>query len=101
MRVIGAALAEAGLAGLGRLTLSRRERMVMVEPRGAGMLLITLRSADEVRAAEFGEAGGEIDAEASAIAETIVKRRAGRFDPATFRDRYQDARRELIEAKMQ
>ena len=101
MRVIGAALAEAGLAGLGRLTLSRRERMVMVEPRGAAMLLITLRSADEVRAAEFGEAGGEIDAEAVAIAETIVKRRAGRFDPATFRDRYQDALRELIEAKMQ
>ena len=34
LRVIGAAMAEAGVAGLGRLTLSRRERMVMVEPRG-------------------------------------------------------------------
>ena len=30
LRVIGAAMAEAGVAGLGRLTLSRRERMVMV-----------------------------------------------------------------------
>ena len=48
-RVISAAMAEAGMAGLGRLTLSRRERMVMIEPRGAGMALITLRAADEVR----------------------------------------------------
>jgi Ku protein len=36
LRVIGAAMAEAGVVGLGRLTLSRRERMVVVEPRGTG-----------------------------------------------------------------
>jgi DNA end-binding protein Ku len=35
-----------------------------------------------------------------AIAETIIKRRSGHFDPATFRDRCQEARRGLIEAKM-
>src|SRR6266542_5542761 len=62
-RVIGAAMAEAGSAGMGRLTLSRRERMVMVEPRGAGMVLITSRAADQVRLAEFGSADGELDAE--------------------------------------
>src|SRR5436305_14442420 len=39
LRVIGAAMAETGVIGIGRLTLSRRERMVMVEPRGAGKLL--------------------------------------------------------------
>jgi DNA end-binding protein Ku len=44
LRVIGAAMAEAGVVGLGRLTLSRRERMVMVEPRGTGMALFTLRA---------------------------------------------------------
>jgi hypothetical protein len=44
LRVIGAAMAEAGVVGLGRLNLSRRERMVMVEPRGAGMALFPLRS---------------------------------------------------------
>jgi non-homologous end joining protein Ku len=36
LRVIGAAMAEAGVVGLGRLTVSRRERMVVVEPRGTG-----------------------------------------------------------------
>jgi hypothetical protein len=35
LRVIGA-----GIVGLGRLTLSRRERMVVVEPRGTGMALM-------------------------------------------------------------
>ena len=99
-RVISAALAEAGMAGLGRLTLSRREHMVMVEPRGAGMTLITLRAADEVRPSEFGTTEAEIDPEAVAIARMIIQRRAGHFDPTTFRDRYQAALRELIEAKI-
>jgi DNA end-binding protein Ku len=99
-RVISAALAEAGMAGLGRLTLSRRERMVLVEPRGPGMALITLRAAEEVRAADFSRYEGEIDAEAVAIAAMIIKRKLGRFDPTTFRDRYQDALREMVEAKV-
>jgi len=30
----------------------------------------------------------------------IIKRRSGHFDPATFRDRYLEALRELIEATM-
>ena len=47
LRVIGPAMAEAGVVGLGRLTLSRRERMVMVEPSGIGMALFTLRAASE------------------------------------------------------
>jgi DNA end-binding protein Ku len=99
-RVIGAAMAEAGAIGIGRVTLSRRERLVMVEPRDAGMVAITLRASEEVRAAVFEKADTDIDADMVAIAETIIKRRGGNFDPTFFRDRYQDALRELIEAKM-
>lgn len=77
--VISNAMDEAGVAGLGRLTLSRRERMVLVEPRGAGLALITVRSAAEVRAAQFDDLAGEVDPEAVAIAEMIIKRRAGHF----------------------
>src|ERR1051326_8148566 len=99
-RTISAAMAEAGMAGLGRLTLSRRERMVLVEPRGQGLTLITLRAAEEVRAAEFDGFAGELDAEAVAIAGMIINRKTGSFDPATFRDRYQEALRDLIEAKI-
>jgi DNA end-binding protein Ku len=99
-RVIGAAMAEAGEVGLGRVTLSRRERPVMVEPRGAGMVLITLRASEEVREAAFEKSDTEIDPDMVAIARTIIDRRSGRFDPTAFRDRYQEALRELIEAKM-
>jgi DNA end-binding protein Ku len=60
----------------------------------------TVRSADEVRPAEFGaKPDGEADADMVAIAETIIERRTGAFDPETFRDRYQDALHELVEAK--
>ena len=100
LRVIGAAMAEAGVVGLGRLTLSRRERMVIVEPSGIGMALFTLRAASDVRAPQFGSAEGDLDAEMVAIAGAIIRQRNGHFDPSTYRDRYQEALQQLIEAKM-
>ena len=39
----------------------------MVEPRGAGMVLITLRASEEVRAAAFEKSDAEIDAVACVI----------------------------------
>ena len=97
--VIGAAMAETGRVGIGRIVLSSRERMVLVEPRGAGLLMNTLRSAAEVRTAEFGGAAEPADADMVAVARTIIERRAAEFDPADFRDRYQDALRELVESR--
>jgi DNA end-binding protein Ku len=99
-RVIGEAMAHKNKVGLGRVTMSGRERLVMVEPRDAGLVMSTVRSADEVRPAEFGPpAKGEIDPDMVAIAESIIDRRSGAFDPTTFRDRYQDALRELVAQK--
>jgi DNA end-binding protein Ku len=100
IRVIGAAMADAGVVGIGRLTMSRRERLVVVDPRGTGMVLNTLRAAEEVRAPQFTRSGDVIDAEMLAIARAIIGQRTGKFDPSTFRDRYQEALRELIGAKM-
>ena len=99
-RVIGEAMEKTNKVGLGHVTLSSRERLVLVEPRDGGLLMSTVRSAEEVRPAEFGaKPKGEADPDMVAIAETIIQRRAGAFDPETFRDRYQDALRELVEAK--
>jgi len=55
---------------------------------------------DEARAPQFGDNAGELDAEMVAIARAIVNQRTGRFDPSTHRDRYQEALRTLIEAKL-
>ena len=68
--------------------------------RGTGMALFTLRATEEVRTAQFSSAEGDLDAEMVAIASTIIGQRTGSFDPTTYRDRYQEALRELIEAKM-
>jgi DNA end-binding protein Ku len=99
-QVIAAEMGEVGVAGIGRVTFNRRERLVMVEPRDAGMVLITLRAWEEVRAAAFEKTDAEIDGDMVATAAMIINRRSGHFDPSTFRDRYQEALRELIEAKM-
>jgi DNA end-binding protein Ku len=73
--------------------------MVMVEPSGIGMALFTLRAAGEVRSPQFGSAEGDLDAEMVAIAGAIIRQRTGHFDPSTYRDRYQEALQQLIEAK--
>ena len=57
-------------------------------------------TADEVRPAQFSPAEGDLDAEMVAIAGAIIRQRTGSFDPSRYRDRYQEALRELIEAKM-
>jgi DNA end-binding protein Ku len=99
-RVIGEAMEHKHKVGLGRVTMSGRERLVLVEPRDGGLVMSTVRSADEVRPAEFGPpAKGEIDPDMVAIAETIIDRRSGEFDPTNFRDRYHDALRELVAQK--
>lgn len=99
-RVIGEAMAQKGKVGLGRVVLSSRERLVLVEPRDGGLLMSTLHSADEVRPAEFSSKHkGQIDTDMVAIAETIIERKSAKFDPEQFRDRYQDALHALVEAK--
>src|SRR5499427_3199966 len=99
-RVISEAMTQKNKVGTGRVTISSRERLVLVEPRDGGLLMSTIRSADEVRPAEFGPASkGEIDADMVAIAESIIERRSGAFDPTSFRDRYQDALHELVAEK--
>jgi non-homologous end joining protein Ku len=54
--------------GIGRVTLSGRERLVMVEPRDAGLVLIIHRAAEEVRAPSFATADTAINADMVAVA---------------------------------
>jgi DNA end-binding protein Ku len=98
-RVIGEAMEETGRVGIGRIVLSSRERQVLVEPLGGGMLMRTLRSTNEVRKPEFGDDNGHADADMVAVAKTIIERRTAEFDPEDFHDRYQDALRELVDSK--
>ena len=100
-RVIGEAMSRANKVGLGRIVLANRERQVLIEPRGAGLVMSTLRASDEVRAEDFGDnEEGKVDPELVALAATIIERKAGAFEPSSFHDHYQDALRELVQSKL-
>jgi DNA end-binding protein Ku len=102
-RVIRVAMDKQAVVGIGRLSIAGRENVVAVEPREKGMMVTTLRAADEVRRAGDafeGIGNGEVDEEMVALAEQIIKKKAGPFDPAMFEDRYQAALLDLVKAKM-
>jgi DNA end-binding protein Ku len=101
-RVIRDAMRQKGRAGLGRVVIAARERQVVVEPRGPGMLMTTLRAADEVRdPAEFLPSDdAELDAELVKLAAHIIAEKEAKFDPDRFEDRYQKALHALVEAKL-
>jgi DNA end-binding protein Ku len=102
-RVIVEAMKREGKAGIGRLVLSSRERAVLLSPRGKGIMIRTLRAAEEVRREEpyFEDIEeGPLDESAVALAQQIVNQKSGAFDPKLFADRYQAALGELIKAKL-
>lgn len=103
-RVIREALRRDRKVALGQIVLSRRERIAAVRPCGRGLVLDTLRYADEVREAREFFADVEDDAvepEHLELAREIIKRKTRPFDPGAFHDHYQEALRELVQAKLE
>jgi DNA end-binding protein Ku len=100
--VIRDAMAKAGKIALGRVVMTGRERVVAIEPRNGGLLLSTLHAFDEVRSDSEVFDGLEdlkADPEMVDIAEAIIAKQAGAFDPTAFHDRYAEALRELVQRK--
>jgi DNA end-binding protein Ku len=100
--VIRDAMAANGVAGLGRAVLSRRERIILLEPRGAGILASALHYNYEVRdeKAYFdGIPDVEIPKEMLDLAKHIIQTKLGHFDIAKFEDRYENALIEMIRGK--
>ena len=100
--VIREAIREKHMVGIARVVMSRRERMLLIEPRGKGLLATTLRNANEVRSeTAYFEDIPEMDLseEMLSIAMDIVDRKTAQFDPKKFEDRYEKALKEIIESK--
>lgn len=100
--VIREAMAVTGTVGISRVVLYRRERAVMLEPRGKGIVLWTLRYGDEVRAekdyfSDMKEAKPE--AKALALVKTLIKERTKAWDPKMVDDPVQDRLLDIIAAK--
>ncbi|MBZ9806878.1 Ku protein [Mesorhizobium sp. BR1-1-9] len=100
--VIRDAMAGKKMAGLARIVLYRRERPVVIEPLGKGMVLTTLRYDNTVRQPDtvFDDIGAvKTDQEMTDLAELIIDKKKAKFDPSKFEDKYEDALLELIRAK--
>jgi DNA end-binding protein Ku len=102
-RVVQQAMREEGKVALSRVVLSNRERLIALMCRDKGFLMMTLRSANEVRDAKdyFSDIKDEkADPEMLELAKRLIEQKSGEFDPSTFRDRYQDAVIDMVKAKV-
>jgi DNA end-binding protein Ku len=100
--VIREAMRASGTAGIARLVLNRRERAVMLEPRGQGMILWSLRYGDEVRPeAEYfkGLGGDRIEKGAMAEVRKLIEARRGEWSPKLVSDPVEAELRKLIRRK--
>jgi DNA end-binding protein Ku len=88
--------------GVGQLAMRGQEYVVALKPCGRGMLLETLRYADEVNKASsyFREIeDAKPDPDLLDLASTLIEKKTGKFEPAEFHNRYVDALKGLIEEK--
>jgi DNA end-binding protein Ku len=100
--VIREAMKKKDMVALGRVVMHRRERLLMLQPRGKGIAATALRYKPEVRKEDtyFKEIPAtRVPHDMLQLAEHILEQKKGHFDPAKFEDRYEDALGELIKAK--
>lgn len=100
--VIRDAMKEKGMAGLGRLVIYKRERIVLLEPYGKGLLATLLRYQDEIRSptAYFEDMpDGEATDDMRELAKQLIDRATKTFDPSKFEDRYEGALVALVRGK--
>jgi len=100
--VIRDAMKKKNMVGLGRVVTHRRERLLMLQSRGKGIVGTALRYKSEVRDEDqyFDDIPNvKVTSDMVKLAEHIIESKRGHFDPSKFEDRYEDALRALIKAK--
>ena len=101
--VLREAMKEANKVAIARLVMSSRERVVTIGPYDKGMIIKTLRMANEVRSTSgyFEEIPDKkADPEMLTLAEALIKQKVTKFDIKNYEDRYEVALREMIKEKL-
>src|SRR5438876_5977271 len=100
--VIREAIRKEGMVALGRVVFTSREHVIALEPRGKGLLGVTLRYPYEVRKEDeyFHDIADEkIPKDMMELASHIVETKSGHFNPEKFEDQYEDELKELLKKK--
>ena len=105
--VVRKALQTTKKVGLGKIAFGGREHLVALsapaDDKLPGMMAYTMRYAEELRdpADYFGEIKKVfVDEDQLSLAKELIKRKAGKFAPEKFKDEYEAALREMVEAKV-
>ncbi|NKJ42132.1 Ku protein [Novosphingobium sp. SG720] len=100
--VLREALRQARKVGLGQLSVRGREMLASLKPCGKGLILETMRYADEVQKAQsyFKDIPDQKpDTELLELATALIERKSAPFDAAAFEDRYVEALQALVARK--
>jgi DNA end-binding protein Ku len=102
--VLRDALRKSGMMALSRLVLFRRERPVGILPLEQGLVLHTLHEESDLR--DAGEIFADVprtapEPEMVKLAQQLISRQTGTYDPADTEDRYEARLREVIEERRQ
>jgi DNA end-binding protein Ku len=102
--VVRQALENTGKVAIGKVAFAGRENVVAIAPAGnRGMMAYTLRYAGELRdqSEYFRDIKDvEIKKDELELAESLISKRAAKFDPSKFVDGYEVAVKELVDAKI-
>src|SRR5215467_6045541 len=94
-----------GKAGIGKVALYGREYLIKVQPREKGMIMYTLRHANEIRSMEaideLSEMPAKVKPEEVKLAQQVMATFEGPVDFETYKDEYQVGLREIIDAKIE
>lgn len=93
-----------GKAGIGKLALYGREYIVAVQPKERGLVMYTLRTADEIRSMsdidELGAVPAKVKPEEVKLAKQVIGTFESALDLKEYKDEYQAELRRIIEAKV-
>lgn len=97
------AMRRAGRAGIGRVVLSGREKVVALSPYDRGLVVSTLHYPYEVKkpTAYFEDIPAEVaEGDQLGLGQMLVERMSKPFEPDSFTDRYHEQMLEIVRAKV-
>ncbi len=101
--LLAVALKEAGKVGIGKVVLRDREDIVLIAPYEQAVALYKLRAPKEIRnVAEVPQIDGKIvDKQQLKLAKNLIDSMTTKLNKIDMTDKYHDALREMIEAKVE
>ena len=93
-----------GKAGIGKLALYGREYLVAVQPKDKGLVMYTMRRANEIRSMdqidELEGVPSKVKPEEIKLAKQVIENFEGQLDLGEYKDAYQEELQRIIDAKI-